>query len=56
MYFRFALTMKKLIKKAFGIFASAKNVKGRKSDGVEDTSPYKNWRIMDYGNPGAGIN
>jgi hypothetical protein len=38
--------MKKLIKKVFGldVYASSKNVKGRKSSGCEDTATYKNWR------------
>lgn len=39
--------MKKLIKKVFGldVYASSKNVKGRKSSGREDSSAYKNWRL-----------
>ncbi len=38
--------MKALIKKVMGIgvFASAKNVMGRKSSGREDYAGYKNWR------------
>lgn len=37
--------MKKLINKVFGvnIYATSKNVQGRKSSGIEDESGYKNW-------------
>lgn len=37
--------MKKLIAALFGaqVHASSKNIKGRKSQGVEDSSGYKNW-------------
>lgn len=39
--------MKQLINKLFGVYATSKNVKGRKSIGAEDLSGYKNWRA-DY--------
>lgn len=37
--------MKKLINKVFGvnIYATSKNVQGRKSSGVEDWSGYNHW-------------
>ncbi len=36
--------MIKFIKNFFGVEATAKNIRGRKSNGCEDTSSYKNWR------------
>lgn len=38
--------MKKLINKLFGVnvYATSKNVQGRKSIGAEDLNGYKNWR------------
>ena len=45
--------MKKLIKKIFGIHAGAKNVKGRKSSGVEDWSAYNNWAERQGGSKDA---
>lgn len=39
--------MKKLINKVFGvnIYATSKNVQGRKSSGIEDISDFKHWRV-----------
>lgn len=38
--------MKKLIAKVFGVemYANARNIRGRKSSGCEDSSSYHNWR------------
>lgn len=36
--------MKKFFMNLFGIEATAKNIRGRKSSGAEDWSPYNNWR------------
>ncbi len=38
------IIMIKFIKNFFGVEATAKNIRGRKSNGCEDTSSYKNWR------------
>ena len=39
--------MKKFFMNLFGIEATAKNIRGQKSSGAEDSSQYKNWRKSD---------
>lgn len=36
--------MFKFIKSFFGVEATAKNIRGQKSNGSEDVSGYKHWR------------
>ncbi len=40
--------MKKFIMNLLGIEATAKNIRGRKSNGTEDYGDHKNWRSL-YG-------
>lgn len=41
--------MKKFIMTILGVEATAKNIRGRKSQGSEDSSSYKNWRVTKPG-------
>lgn len=47
--------MKKFIMNLLGIEATAKNIRGKKSSGSEDSSGYKHWRanIPDRGQIGV---
>lgn len=49
--------MKKVMK-FFGIevYASNKSIKGRKSNGAEDTSTFKNWRLRAGEATGESLN
>lgn len=42
--------MKKFIMNLLGIEATAKNIRGRKSSGCEDSGGYHNWRKFNYDN------
>lgn len=42
--------MKKFIMNLFNVVATAKEVKGRKSSGKEDSSTYKNWKSLQGSN------
>lgn len=43
--------MKKFIFRIFGIESTAKQIMGRKSNGVEDERGYQHWRKNFYGTP-----
>lgn len=44
--------MKKFIMNLLGIEATAKNIRGKKSSGVEDHSGYKHWAAKGTFGPG----
>lgn len=50
--------MKKLINKLFGVnvYATSKNVQGKKSNGSEDVSWEKNWRLKYNDQSGESLN
>lgn len=50
--------MKKFIEMLFGAkqHANARNIRGRKSNGVEDDSSYKHWRKDPYSGDGNSVN
>lgn len=49
--------MKKLIAKVFGVelHANARNIQGKKSNGVEDSYGYQHWKAMGQWRDAAGV-